>query len=150
MCSMMLKVLFQRYEDLFQSLVNKIVEHRLLILYEEANCDMAQVPQEHVAELTGLVQQERWQTDPRFALQRRKWVDHLIKIKEGLVKYLMPMVVLGFNSAKYDLKVAAPYLIPLLLKDQDFAQELLPLRFKLPRGWHGAELHPLGDYAHLE
>ena len=75
-------------------------------------------------------------------------MDHLIKIKESLVKYLMPMVVLGFNSAKYDLKVAAPYLIPLLLKDQDFAEELLPL--KLPRDWHSAHLHPLGDYAHLE
>ena len=63
-----------------------------------------------------------------------------------LIHFIFPNLYI--TCTNYDLKVAAPYLIPLLLKDQDFAQELLPL--KLPRDWHSAHLHPLGDYAHLE
>ena len=143
----MLQKLFNKWKPVFDSLLQKIITHRLLLAYEEDQCNL----ENHEIDLRRQVEAvlPNHNTCPEYASPRQKWIENLIKLKHDAVSYLRPMVMLGFNSSKYDLKVIAPYLLPLILNNGQFLQELRPLLFTLPARWHG-ERHSLGEYSHLE
>ena len=105
---------------------------------------MELVPTEHREEIElALEGLEHHKTSLDYTRPRQVWIDNLIKIKGQLEEYIRPMIVLGFNSARYDLKIIAPYMIPLM-----FMEQCVPCLYSPPMDWHG-ERHPLGDYTHL-
>ena len=104
------------------------------------------MPEEHREEVGRLIERDGWLTSENYVAQKQKLVDNLLNIKRQLVNYMYirEMLVLGFNSAKYDIKVIAPYMIPMLLEDNEFNEFL----HTLPANWHGNR-HVLGDYSYL-
>ena len=143
----MLQKLFNKWKPVFDSLLQKIITHRLLLAYEEAECNLENLEVDLRRQVEAVLPNH--DTCAEYASPRQKWIENLIKLKHDVVSYLRPIVVLGFNSSKYDLKLIAPYLLPLILNNEQFLQELRPLLFTLPARWHG-ERHSLGEYSHLE
>ena len=114
---------------------------------------MAQVPAEHREEIANLIEYyvDEDKVSAEFTAQRLVWIENLIKLKQALERYLRPLICLGFNSARYDLKIIAPYMIPVMLGEEAgvFYERCLPLLYSPPLDWHG-QWHALGDYSHLQ
>ena len=147
----MLMELFEKYKQVFTELEELIIHHRLLHLYESVGCDLEQVPQEHREEVENILEDlEEHRTSIHFTKQRQVWIDNLIGVKKRLEEYIRPMICLGFNSARYDLKIIVPYMLPLMLGDSvEFLESCHGTLYSPPENWHG-EQHALGDYSHLK
>ena len=106
----MVRRLFGQYKEVFDQLVEKIICHRLILMYETLGCNMELVPEEDREEVETVVDNLG-----RYKVSVEVWIDNLVKVKTQLEQYIRSMVCLGFNSAKYDMKIIAPYMIPLML-----------------------------------
>ena len=85
-------------------------------MYETLGCNMELVPEEDREEVETVVDNlGRYKVSAEFVKQREVWIDNLVKVKTQLEQYIRSMVCLGFNSAKYDMKIIAPYMIPFML-----------------------------------
>ena len=112
----MVKRLFEKYKNVFAELVDMIQVERMLLLYEQNDCNIDNVPEQFREEIEiQLTWVDEDKTSPDFVKPREKWIENLIKIKKQLENYIRAVVCLGFNSAKYDIKIIAPYMIPLML-----------------------------------
>ena len=146
----MVRRLFEQYKEVFDQMVEKIICHRLILMYETLGCNMELVPEEDREEVETVVDNlGRYKVSAEFVKQRKVWIDNLVKVKTQLEQYIRSMVCLGFNSAKYDMKIIAPYMIPLMLGEcREFLEHCHCCLYSPPQDWHGQQ-HRLGDYTHL-
>ena len=147
----MVKRLFEKYKNVFAELVDMIQVERMMLLYEQNDCHIDNVPEQFREEIEiQLTWVDEDKTSPDFVKPREKWIENLIQIKKQLENYIRAVVCLGFNSAKYDIKIIAPYMIPLMLGESpEFLERCVPCLYSPSADWHG-EQHPLGDYSHLD
>ena len=88
----MLRGLFEKYKQVFGRLVEMIICHTFILIYETLGCNIELVPEEDREEVQNVLDGVAHdKVSANFVKQRETWIDNLVKIKTLLEHYIRPM-----------------------------------------------------------